>query len=186
MQSNYQKYLRRRKLRKWIGVGIGVGLVFGSRIASEVKLFQAEPSEAPVIVASSPAEVETDWKKVLNEIDECRSEALISRDVLNLDKCLVINSAAYQRDAELIEYLISEEIQLSDFQPELLDVQYLARGLRAGTEIVQLAVKDRLPDYKLIRDGGEFVLRQGRAETDWTVWLELQTAGWRLSDVKRR
>lgn len=183
MQPNYQSYLRRKRFKKWLGIGLGIGLVFAGRLAASSQPNSAVSTESQA-VAPAVSQPAIDWRSIIEEIDDCRADALQARAIERLIDCEVPDSSSYQADEKTIRYLISKELELAGFRLKILQVEFVARGMQADMEVVQLQVVDELPKYEIRSQASVVNMHAGRGAKTWQVWIQKSGNRWRLSDVK--
>jgi hypothetical protein len=191
MALKYQERLRRKRLLRILGVGLGIVVVISMRVTSSDEFLS--PREATAVVdeyktiSEAPAKIDPYWEAV-SFLDSCRSQALAKRSIEELEDCVAMESPAFLQDQKLIDELIAKDLVFNEIEFEILDVQFLARRISSEYEFVSLQVSDKLKPLQVLNGAREIQKQPGREVKDWLVVLVKDVADtnsltWRFWEV---
>lgn len=123
------------------------------------------------------------WSGTLTELDARRSMAFAAGDAELLGQVYARGSPALAADAEQLRDLLAAGVVAQGLRLTVID----ASVRQTGPGRVVLAVRDRIPPYRLVDARGELVAqRSGRGERSWLITLApaAEPLGeWRIESV---
>jgi hypothetical protein len=140
------------------------------------------PSRAAAASGASPNGARAiNWVDVLAALDTARDTAFVDADVHALAEVYLPGSAGLATDRETLGRLVAAGEHARGLRLQLVSVGLVSQS--SGQ--VTLAVRDTLPDYELVRAGGDAELVTGRGERSWTVVLRAEPVrgGWLIGSI---
>ena len=167
---------RRAPRRKWWWVLAAVPILIVVVVA--VRRGDAAPTEV------APVPHATNWRVVVQHIDDIRMQAFMRRDPELLQQVLVVGSPAYAHDLKVLQQLEVRGLVLDRNPVALVSVRELSASTRDGVEQARLHVVDRLGAHTFMAESSTVVRSGGREARMWFLDMQRRRGRpWRLYAV---
>lgn len=183
--NEYQKRLKKRRIKFAVAISIVFGLVLFMRVFLNGYLFEAKPlnSYSP---AESPTQVETasqeNWQQIVTYLDSIRVNAITHRDTSLLSSVYVGNSPLKVQDEKLITNLIDSQAEIVGLTFGISNLYMLSHRWSNDEEVVELSFMDTRSGYE-VKVNGELVQKVPEKSSNWLISLVKTGDSWLIGNA---
>ncbi|MDX6273623.1 MAG: eukaryotic-like serine/threonine-protein kinase [Frankiales bacterium] len=172
---------RRLPSRRALTTAAAALLLVAASVVAGLIWARSSGSEALASVgAARRAAPATDWRAVVDGLDQVRDDAFTAGDPDELEAAYLQGSGAMATESARLRALLDQRLVVRGLELQLVSV----RPLSVADQRVVLEVTDRLAAYDLLDAAGHLVAhRPARTARTWRLELAAHGTAWRIASV---